>query len=375
MEDKSRVTFTYEIKSKSKTGLKVLAGVFLLIAAAFFVFGLSMLFSDVPGLFFLFLFVAVVLLALARYTCVHANSMQAMKQLLVFKEETIHYFYENKAADKKIDVHIPYSQVTSLYLARGHRLYSAEFFKNIMVYPILIVEWKNEADKDYIAQGMNVKKLGEVLNLVPKSIPLKAMKYDLTFCPMVLMPQVIATSELIEADRERPLDLPFRMAGRFYESPPAWEPPEQKEKKRKRERQNKWLKNGVVGFLAAFSFFVSLFMMPNWEIVDGSFRFEDTFAIDVTYIIVLLLFVYLRYTIIHRDIYPMKRVLLPIGLIGGIFLIGGVLANVLMTVSDGFMDAVFIQVFMSAVLVGVTYIIYVMGWFVWLLLYMLGIIK
>jgi hypothetical protein len=156
---------------------------------------------------------------------------------------------------------------------------------------------------------------------------------------------------------------------------PSWELPEQKEKKEKREKRSKWIYNAAIGFTVVLIFLITLFIMPNLELVDDTFRIEDTIYIDLSYSIVLFLFVFLRHSIIYKGLYPIKKALLHALLISGTFIAGGILANALMTVPNGFIDAIVIHAMMAVLFIGAFYVFYVLVGMLWIFMSVFGVKK
>ena len=366
MQSENNLTFKYEIKQGSKTALKVLKWIFVMLAAAALIASIALLFTDVPAIAIMTIFVTITFFALAKLSSNQSKKLQLYKTYLEFRENEIYYFYENFTHHVNVEHRITYDKVKTIYLARGsHLVHSNNSTRNKMIYPILIIEWENENEIKHLAQGMNGKELRKVLAIFPNSIPLKALKYDMTHWPISWFPKIIESSNLIDIDRDKSLDLPFQISGRVS-SIPAWEPPEQKKEKVDRDKRSKGLANAILGFTVVALFLMTMFALPNVELVDDMFQTEDTMYLDLFYAIILFLFVYLRHSIIYKNLFPIKRVIFHILLISGTFFVAGLLASGIMSVPNGFMDAIMVQAFMSALFVGMTYVIYILANVLWM---------
>lgn len=340
--------------------LLVLKWLFIMLGVAALGISIYLLFTDIPAISVITIFMTVGFLAIANISSKQANSFQIYRNYLEVKENGLYYLYENDTHQAKEEHYISYNQVKTMYLARGTQMIydPGKVGRNSIVYPILIMEWDNGDEKRYLSQGMSEKEFRKVLDLIPMSIPLKALEYNLTHCPISLIPKVIEHSDLINVDREvKHLELPFPISGRVS-TIPTWEPPEQREGKVERDNRSKGIAKIIVGCTVIVIFLLINFTLPHVTLEDGMFRTEDTLYMDLLYGIVLLLFVFIRHHIIYNDLYPLKKAIFHILLIAGIYIVGGLVASFLQSVPHGFMDAIVVQAVLAAIIAGATYIVY-----------------
>ncbi|WP_018931539.1 hypothetical protein [Gracilibacillus lacisalsi] len=302
------------------------------------------------------------------------KQMKESKEVYEFREDEMYYWYEEKNQNITIESTISYDQVKTVYLARGHHLFPNQpSSMKVKIFPILVMEYEQDGELYYIGRGMDPVKMAKVLNLIPVTIPLKAIEFDLTHTPMLFMPEIVRTSKLIPVPREGMVELPFPVHGSFPSSPPVWEPNHVKKKKQKREDRSRWIRDGAVGIAVTVLFFIVLFIMPNWEILEDG-TFDEDGIIHLSYGIVILLLVFLRHFIIHKDMYPIWKVFIYVGLIGGTFVIGGLLATILMETPEEFINAIVTEAFLSIIVIGVAYVVHLFVFFIWFFLFLAGVV-
>ncbi|RWZ58926.1 hypothetical protein EQV77_08205 [Halobacillus fulvus] len=347
------LTFKSEINNKSKVLYYTFVGFLFALGAACLAMSARISFIDhwAIGLL-LFIPGALVLLVVAGMVRNAPSSYTVIRQ---FRSDSFYDYFH--FPDKKIENEqvIPYENIERIYLGRITRSVPSHDYSVLMANPAVVVQWSGEEHKEFRLVSLTYDELVNVLNIMPKTIPLVATKYDLSQTNDATVGIVLeSNNDLIPVERKN-FAFPYKLGQVESEDVIFWEPIEVKNNREEKVERLRQKGNRIFYGILGFIFLSGIFLLPQFSFENGWFANLWSLITIPSLMGVLGYFIYaFESGGLWSKAWLLGRHIL---FILAAYLSGSLLGNVLFAPVEGFVDAVIIEATVAIMAIAVTYVL------------------